>query len=318
MNAKSCNLRIVYVTCGENGLYGLKYLLDRGYRFSQVVTISNEVAKKNNVSGFANVADECQKWNIKLTTLENYDLKVEDLENSAPDLLIVNGWNRLIKSEVIQCFKYGGIGIHAGHPPIGLGRAPLPWNIIKGFKDIEVYVFKLTESADDGDIVAIQTIEITPFDNVKTLYEKVMFFGVVLFEQVLQQYISGTVQQFSQSREHLVYYPKRTPADGCIDFSLSVEDIYNFIRAQTHPYPGAYAFLENQKWYFWTAIPFDCYAFRNETRTPGKVIAALPSGIVIQTASSPLWLLHATADDEIVVPADNIAQYVGKVFSSKN
>ena len=34
-------------------------------------------------------------------------------------------------------------------------------------------------------------------------------------------------------------------------------EIYNFIRAQTKPYPGAYSYMGNKKVKMWNAMPFD-------------------------------------------------------------
>ena len=314
-------LDIVYITCAENGAYGLKHLHSQGIQINRVVTISKAVAAKFNVSGYTDVTEITQHIKADLITLDTYNLTLEDLGHHQYDLLIVNGWNRLIKTEVINLARLGGIGIHAGHPPIGLGRAPLPWNIIKGFKDIEVYIFKLTERADDGDIIAKKVIEITPFDNVRTLYEKVMFQGAFLFEWAIKQaHHEGRLTGQTQPQESLIYYPKRTSADGHIDFRESVEVIHNFIRAQTDPYPGAYAMLEGDKWNIWEAIPFDSYAFRGGNRIPGQIVAALPSGLVVQTGSAPLWILRATSENRTVVPNSlvNMESYVGKKFATES
>ena len=117
----------------------------------------------------------------------------------------------------------------------------------------------------------------------------------------------------------MVYYPKRTPKDGLIDFRDSAEVLYNFIRAQTRPYPGAFAFLDGRKWSIWRAAPFDRFAFRDAPRIPGRIVAALPSGLVVQTGSSPLWIKEASCGEEEVVPAtlEQLESRVGKTFQSQ-
>lgn len=304
--------RIVYVTCAENGLYGLKYLIAKNYKIVQVITISQQVAEYDQVSGFINVKKTCDNLGIEITILNNYQITPEDVTVDA-DLLIVNGWNRIIQDSVLHKIKYGGIGIHAGHPPIGLGRAPLPWNIIKGFKDIEVYVFRLTDDPDHGDIIEQHTVEITPQDNVRLLYEKVMLTGAILFEKVLNQFPAFNMTK--QSTLYAEYYVKRTAQDGLVNFTDSVENIFNFIRAQTTPYPGAFAWLDGAEWKIWNAVPYDRFAFRDIPRIPGRIIAALPSGIVVQTGSSPLWIIKASCGEESMIPSTNIEQYVGKIFN---
>lgn len=43
------------------------------------------------------------------------------------------------------------------------------------------------------------------------------------------------------------YLPKRTPGDGQIDWNRTNVEIYNFVRALTRPYPGAFSYLDNKK-----------------------------------------------------------------------
>jgi methionyl-tRNA formyltransferase len=310
--------RTLYVSCAANGLYGLEYLLDAGMNCSGVITISPEVAAKNNVSGYADFRPFCEVRNLPLVVLDGYKLTPDYLPADPGDVLIVNGWNRLIPGEVFDRFPYGGLGIHAGHPPIGLGRAPLPWNIIKGHPDIEVYVFQLTENADDGDILALRPVQITPQDTVQLLYEKVMHTGAELFVAALDRLPdkSGRIRQDKSQAE---LYPKRAPEDGLIDFRQPVEVVYNFIRAQSSPYPGAFAELDGERWTIDSAVPYDTHAFRGTARVPGAILAALPSGLVVQTGSSPIWLLSATVDGKVRLPCDcaDARGWMGRRFNAE-
>lgn len=312
------SLKTTYVTCGENGYFGLRHLTAAGHRPAQVVTISPEVAATNRVSGYYDLRAVCEAWNLELTVLDRYAMRPEDVRLTEPGLLIVNGWNRLIDQTVIAQFEHGGLGVHAGHPPIGLGRAPLPWNLIKGMPDIEVYVFRLTPRADDGDIVGKRTVGITPQDDVRLLYEKVMLCGAELLQEAVAAAAAGELAGTPQNLEDAVYYGKRTPTDGLIDFSQPVEAVYDFVRAQTRPYPGAYAYMGTERWTIWRAVPFDAFAFRQRVRRPGEIVAALPSGLVVQTGTSPLWILDASTASGPVVPAelDSLEARVGARLGS--
>jgi len=43
-----------------------------------------------------------------------------------------------------------------------------------------------------------------------------------------------------QDKEKIKIYPQRKPDDGELDLTKSAEELYNFIRAQSSPYPGAF------------------------------------------------------------------------------
>jgi methionyl-tRNA formyltransferase len=282
----------LYITCAENGLFGLRNLYEKGYRPSAVVTIPPALGKRHAVAGYTDVAPWCEANGVPCIVLSDYQLKPADLRGVSFELLVINGWNRLISAEVLALAKRGGIGIHAGHPPIGLGRAPLVWNLLLGHKDVEVYVFVMTPNADDGAILALRPVEITPYDDVRLLYQKVMFVGAQLIEEAISRLASDYVAQ-PQNMRWVRHYEKRGPEDGLVNFSWSEQQIYNFVRAQVPPYPGAFAYLGPERWTILKAQPFDCFAFRDQPREPGRVVLDLPSGPVVLTGGAPVWITHA-------------------------
>ncbi len=284
--------QILFVTCCENGFYCLRWLHARGLPISAVVTIPPNLAEKHAIAGYVDIRGWCASNGIRTIVLETYDVRSDDLRGVDADLIVVNGWNRLLKSDVLALPRLGAIGLHAGHPPIGQGRAPLVWNILYGHPDIEVYAFGLTDAADDGPIMDLRTVEITKFDDARTLYEKVMWTGAAVIESAIAKRFAGGAG-IPQNNAEAKPYAKRTPADGALDFSLPVESIYDFVRAQTDPYPGAYTYLNGIKWRIDRAIPFDRFAFRDVARLPGFVVEVLPSGPVVMTGTSALWITQA-------------------------
>ena len=49
---------------------------------------------------------------------------------------------------------------------------------------------------------------------------------------------SGDLPRMPQDHSRATYWPKRTPADGLIDWGASTDTIYRLIRAAGRPYPG--------------------------------------------------------------------------------
>jgi methionyl-tRNA formyltransferase len=311
-------MRILYVTCAENGLYGLRHMIRSGKNIVAAVTIDPRVAAAALVSGYVDISNWVREQNITLISLNSYTIAVDHVKDIQADVLVVNGWNRLIPSSVLKLFPQGGLGIHAGHPPIGLGRAPLVWNILKGHRDLEVYVFHLSPNADDGAILARQPIEITAWDTVKTLYEKVMMIGCSLFEAAIDRLTINQAGE-SQALEFAQSYPKRTPSDGLIDFSQNETAIHNFVRSQVSPYPGAFTYLNGVLWKITEAVPFDAFAFRDEQRVPGKIVAALPSGLVVLTGGATIWVRQAESSSGEIVPCslEQMERLVGLCFTAQ-
>lgn len=286
---------ILFATCCDNGYFGLRQLVARGYRIAAVITLPSELGKKYSVAGYADVAPFCERHGIRVIHLDSYAIDPALVASLDFDVFIVNGWNRLIKPEVYSQARLGAIGLHCGHPPIGLGRAPIVWNIIKGYSDIEAYAFQLTPRADDGLILGLQPVEITKMDTARSLYEKVMWASVAAMEKAVARLEAGT-PGMAQDMTFAEHYPKRTPVDGWIDFTQPADRLHDFIRAQSEPYPGAFAYLGARKWTIYEAMPFDRFAFRDLPRHPGRIVATLPMGPVVMTGSETLWLTRVLVD----------------------
>jgi methionyl-tRNA formyltransferase len=66
------------------------------------------------------------------------------------------------------------------------------------------------------------------------------------------------------------YYGGRKPADGLIDWTRGAVPIYNLVRGVTHPYPGAFTFLDGRKIVIWSAWPLE------GNGEPGRIVSTEP------------------------------------------
>lgn len=155
-----------------------------------------------------------------------------------PDVIIAAGWYHMVPGVIRDIPKYGVWGIHASMLPKYAGWSPLTWAIINGEKKAGVTIFRMDESIDGGDVVDQSEFEIAYEDDIESVYEK----ATVVSCELLIKSVSGieNIKLRKQNMDELEVYPRRTPEDGEIDLNLSAEDMYNFIRAQSPPYPGAF------------------------------------------------------------------------------
>jgi methionyl-tRNA formyltransferase len=184
---------------------------------------------------------------------------IEKIKCIAPDLIIVCGWQRLVCKEILDIPRLGTVGFHSSLLPKYRGRAPVNWAIIAGEKETGITMFYLTEDADAGDIIAQKAFPIMLNDDCDTVYKKSAKAGADLMAEFLPKIANGTAPRLHNPSRNYPAYPKRTPTDGEIDFKRSAIDVYNFIRALTKPYPGAFTYLsDDSKIVIWKAeIVFD-------------------------------------------------------------
>jgi len=165
---------------------------------------------------------------------------IEEIQSYNPDLVLVISWSQMLPKKIVDFPRLGTVGVHYSLLPERRGGAPLVWAIIDGLEKTGLTLFYYDEGVDTGDIIDQVELEITFHDTVKSMLEKIEIALPPLVEKNLDTILERTNQRIKQDESKASYTKARTPKDGEIDWSLSKKQIYNFIRAQTVPYPCAY------------------------------------------------------------------------------
>ncbi len=253
------------VICGNHsgGKIVINALLEAGYKIDYFVCMTPEQGIQYNISGYYDYSELARQFHIPVYYPEKYTLNSEkDREffaDSKFDLLIQGGWQRLFPEHVISSLSIGAIGIHgsADFLPKGRGRSPMNWSLIEDKKRFIMQLFLIKPGVDDGDVFEHEIFDITPFDDIQTLYFK---YGIVYKQMLLRsltELLKGEVTVYPQ-RGVPTYYAKRTPENAVIDWeSMDIRQIYNAVRAQTHPYPGVIASIDGQSIRIWKCRIFD-------------------------------------------------------------
>jgi methionyl-tRNA formyltransferase len=240
-------VKIVFIGCVDIGFTVLEAVYECGYEVDTVFTLSPEAAAST--SGFKDFAPLARQHgsSIVRTIDVNERQHIEHIKQINPDLIIVCGWQKLIVKEIIDIPRMGCIGFHSSLLPKYRGRAPVNWAIIMGERETGITMFYLTPEADTGSIIAQKAFKILFNDDCGTIYKKSAKAGAELIKEYLPKIENGNAIGVHNDARSYPHYPKRTPKDGLIDFSRSSLDVYNFVRALTRPYPGAYYIDERGK-----------------------------------------------------------------------
>lgn len=276
------------VLCGVHvvALPFIEGLIARGVIIDQIVTIDEDCGRRNNVSGWYDFGVIARKHGIPIYHARRYDLKHPDdaafFEQHRFDLLIQGGWQRLFPEQVIATLQIGAIGIH-GSPdflPRGRGRSPLNWSLIENRRRFLLHLFMIKPGVDDGDVIDISDFDINEFDDIDTLYMKLAILNLRMHIDIIEKLKAGPLPALPQLGEP-TYFPKRSEADGEIHWDrLDCHEIYNFVRAQTRPYPGAFAQLESQWVRIWKCQPFDTRITYPECEI-GAIVERFARGLVV-------------------------------------
>ena len=293
--------KIAMCGCMEGGLDVIDYLISHGIKITYFISLNPEQAKKYNVSGYVSYERLAAKHKIPIYFPKTYSLKDdEDLgffQKNNFDLLILVGWQRLIPEQVLNTLRIGGLGIHGSseYLPKGRGRSPVNWSLIEGKKRYILHIFLLTPGVDDGDILDQQIFDINDWDTCRTINYKIFIVQKRMLKDLIPKLFENKFQRIPQRGEP-TYYPKRNPEDGKIDWNKQVFEIYNFIRALTRPYPGAFSYINGTRINIWKAQPFDTRITYINAKN-GEIVEKFSTGdFVVQCKSGTLLVTDYEGD----------------------
>ena len=173
-----------------------------------------------------------------------------------PDVIFVIGWSQLVKGDFIALAPV--YGMHPTLLPRHRGRAPIPWTILSGLAKTGVTLFEIVDpTADSGPIVGQVEVAVEPDETATTLFDKLARAHLDLIREYVPLLAAGTAPRVPQDPARASTWPKRTPADGIIDWETRAPYLYDWVRAQTRPYPGAFTFLGDERVVVWRASPVE-------------------------------------------------------------
>lgn len=207
------------------------------------------------------------------------------------DLMVVVGWTRLVPEPVLALPTFGCVGFHASLLPRHRGRAPVNWAIIRGESRTGATMLMLDAGVDTGPVVDQRPIDIGLHDTCGTVYERVAAAGVEMMLEHLPALLAGRAPRHVQlSGSGGDVLPKRTPDMGITDWARPSLDVHNWIRALTHPYPGAFSFFGGRTVRFWRAEPGPASSGASQMR-PGAVIGCADGGVLVAAGQGMVRLL---------------------------
>jgi methionyl-tRNA formyltransferase len=231
----------------------------------------------------------------------NADATVSAVRGLEPELVFVVGWSQLVHDPFIALASEGVFGMHPTLLPRHRGRAPIPWAILTGLARTGVTLFEIVDAtADSGSIVGQLTLDVTPDETATTLYARIADAHVELTRAFVPQLLAHSAPRMPQDPTRASTWPKRTPADGIIDWETRARHLYDWVRAQTRPYPGAFTFLGDEKVIVWDARPVELA----ERAPAGTIVDIRPEGPVVACGEGGLVLAEVQTNAlELVIGA---------------
>jgi methionyl-tRNA formyltransferase len=300
-------MRVAWVSFDVMGRDCLEAAADVGAEVVAVVTLPAPIDP--NRSGQCSFDDVATRLRARL--IETRDVNsaetIAAVREASPELIFVVGWSQLVGEEFIALAPGGVFGMHPTLLPRHRGRAPIPWTILSGLATTGVTLFEITEAtADSGPIVGQVDVPVGPDETASTLFDRISAAHVALVREHVPALLEGTAPRLPQDPSRASSWPKRTPADGIIDWMTRAPYLYDWVRAQTRPYPGAFTFLGDTRIVVWRAAPTTIDA----PAPAGTVVEGRATGVVVACAAGGLILEEVEPQGGDVLEGPVIAEAI--------
>ena len=168
------------------------------------------------------------------------------LENKKSNILLSINYLFILEKKIFRLFKYP-INIHGSLLPKYRGRTPHVWAIINNESETGITAHFIEEGCDEGDIIIQELIKIEDHYTGADLLNVFHNEYPKIIKRILELINKNQVIRIPQESQFATIFPKREPDDGLINWNWQKERIYNWVRALSYPYPGAYTYFNNEK-----------------------------------------------------------------------
>lgn len=217
---------------------------------------------------------------------------LERLEALEVDLALVAAFGQILTRRVLDIPRLGFVNVHPSLVPRYRGSAPLQWTLINGDEQTGVSILRVTPKVDNGDVLAVERVEVDPDENAMQLGARLGALGGRLALEVMGQADQGLPRGRAQDESQVVMARQLAKADGLLDWSQPARRLHDRVRG-VQPWPGAYSLLAGRP------IKIHKTAFESawvaDQAPPGRVVEAHSDRLVVQTGRGGLRLLEVQA-----------------------
>ena len=312
--------RIGWIGFHIEGLDPLRAVLTLGAPVVAVVTLDDDAAARR--SGAADYSPICRDCEVPLHHVRNIndESSVQLLRDLDLDVAFVIGWTQLVGARAMAQVTRGMIGAHASLLPSLRGRAPVNWALIRGLTETGNSLIWLAEQADRGEIIDQTVIPITPYDTCASIYAKVAASNTEMILRVLPHLLRGEHPGRPQPNTNEPDLPGRRPEDGVVDWAWSVDRVYDFVRALTRPYPGAWSWLDGRRLRIWHTARVPTSG--QPAGSPGEILGPVVSpradacGVAVACGNGIVVVLEVEDDDGRVLSGVELSRvaWTGKIL----
>lgn len=212
------------------------------------------------------------------------------------DIFVSMSFDQILREDLYSSPPLGTINCHAGKLPFYRGRNILNWALINDEKEFGITVHYIDDGVDTGDIVLQRTYPISDSDDYGSLLIKAYHECPTVLYDAIQLIRTGHASNLPQKSIHPcgTTFSQRKPGDELIDWSWSSREVFNFVRALSHPGPLAHTNLNGN---LVRIIKVQLIQDAPEYKCiPGALLAKDDDGFLVKTGDTYIRIVQWISD----------------------
>lgn len=307
-------IKVIFMGTPEFSVPVLEGLIENYQVVGVVSQPDRKVGRKQEIK-FSPVKEVAIKYDIPVFQPEKIRSNYADILALEPDIIVTCAYGQIIPKAILDYPKYGCINVHASLLPKLRGGAPIHHAIMDGYHKTGITIMYMDEAMDSGDIISQRETEITDYDTMERLHDRLSVMGKELLLDTLPSIIDGTAKRVVQKNDEVTYAYNIKREEEYLDFSKTSLELFNQIRGLS-PFPGCSCVIDDKE--------FKVYMARIEKidtskSVPGQILHIYKDGIGIATKDYELVLLDIKPFGKKRMLASSFVngikkdEYIGKV-----
>ena len=307
-------IKVVFMGTPEFSVPVLEGLIENYQVVGVVSQPDRKVGRKQEIK-FSPVKEVAIKYDIPVFQPEKIRSNYADILALESDIIVTCAYGQIIPKAILDYPKYGCINVHASLLPKLRGGAPIHHAIMDGYHKTGITIMYMDEAMDSGDIISQRETEITDYDTMESLHDRLSVMGKELLLDTLPSIIDGTAKRVVQKNDEVTYAYNIKREEEYLDFSKTSLELFNQIRGLS-PFPGCSCVIDDKEFKVYMARIEKIDTSKN---TSGQILHIYKDGIGIATGDYELVLLDIKPFGKKRMLASSFVngikkdEYIGKV-----
>lgn len=289
-------MRVVYMGTPDFAVDTLDAIVKARHEVLLVVTQPDKAKGRGKKLQFTPVKEKALEYDLPVAQPEKVreEAFMEELENLAPDVIVVVAFGQLLPERILNIPKYGCINVHASLLPAYRGAAPIQWAVIDGLEESGVTTMYMEKGLDTGDIILQSRLSLAENETGGSLFDRLAKEGASLLIRTLEELEAGTATRTKQDDSQSSYAKMLTKDMGNLDFTQDAVVLERLIRG-LNPWPSAFTKLGDKTLKVYEASVLtegEANALNSDVVGSGSIIAVDKKSFTVRCGNGALKIMN--------------------------